>query len=112
MSDAVNEVNSDTRFGSGWISGVLAAGLGAMGFGGVLCLLFPALLTSPQLRAVYPMGVIRGLIQFTILSGFFFGMLSVILRRNKTLGGCGICFSLLAAALGGSQVKVSGQVQS
>jgi hypothetical protein len=37
----------DRRFGSGWISGVLSTTLGAMGFGGVLCLLFPSLLTSP-----------------------------------------------------------------
>jgi hypothetical protein len=28
------------QFGSGWISGVLAVTCGALGYGGVLCLLF------------------------------------------------------------------------
>jgi sterol desaturase/sphingolipid hydroxylase (fatty acid hydroxylase superfamily) len=102
----------DRRFGSGWISGALSATLGAVGFGGVLCLLFPSLLTSPQLRAIYPMNLVRGLIHITLLSAFFFGVLSVILRKNKVLGSIGIGLSLLAAALGGSQVKVEGPVNS
>ena len=49
--------------GSGWISGVGSIVLGAMAFGAVLCLLLPAELTTPELRAVYPMRLIRGLIQ-------------------------------------------------
>lgn len=105
-------MTEETRFGSGWISGVLSAVLGAMGLGGVLCLLFPSLLTSPQLRAVYPMDVIRGLIHITLLSAFFLGILSVILRREKALGAVGIAFSLVAALLGGSRVKVEGPVRS
>jgi sterol desaturase/sphingolipid hydroxylase (fatty acid hydroxylase superfamily) len=101
-----------TGFGSGWISGVLAAVLGAMGLGGVLCLLFPEVLTSPQLRAIYPMGLVRGLIDATLLGGFTFGVLSVALRRNKTLGVCGLVCSMLGAGLGGSQIKVQGPVHS
>ena len=38
------------HFGSGWISGVFSVVLGAMGLGGVLCLLFPEYLTTPSLR--------------------------------------------------------------
>ena len=52
----------DRRFGSGWISGAIAAVLGPMSFGAVLCLRFPQQLTSPHLREVYPMGFMRGLI--------------------------------------------------
>src|ERR1044071_9455677 len=36
----------NARFGSGWISGMVSAVLGIMSFGAVLCLRFPALLTS------------------------------------------------------------------
>src|SRR2546425_4016026 len=79
----------ETRFGSGWISGVLSATLGTMGFGGVLCLLFPSLLTSPELRAIYPMSLVRGLIHFTLLSAFLLGVISVVLRPNKVLGSAG-----------------------
>src|SRR6266404_3328728 len=104
--------HNDRQFGSGWISGAISTTLGAMGFGGVLCLLFPSLLTSPQLRAIYPMNLVRGLIHFTLLGAFFLGVLSVILRRNKVLGCVGIGFSLLAAALGGSRVAIEGPVSS
>jgi lathosterol oxidase len=83
-----------------------------MGFGGVLCLLFPSLLTSPELRAIYPMNLVRGLIHVTLLSAFLLGVISVVLRPNKVLGSVGIGFSLLAAALGGSQIKVEGPVRS
>ena len=38
------------RYGSGWISGVLAVTCGALGYGGVLCLLFPSWLTTPSAR--------------------------------------------------------------
>jgi len=41
------------RFGAGWISGVLSATCGALGYGGVLCLLFPNWLTTPSARALY-----------------------------------------------------------
>jgi hypothetical protein len=44
----------ETRFGSGWISGVFSVALGIMGLGAVLCLLFPDLLTTPDARGWYP----------------------------------------------------------
>ena len=58
----INEFFGDaesTHFGSGWWSGVLAAFFGALSFGAVLCLHFPQLLSSPELRPHYPMHVIR-----------------------------------------------------
>jgi lathosterol oxidase len=102
----------ETRFGSGWISGVIAASLGVMGFGAVLCLHFPDLLTTPELRAVYPMRVVRGLIHVSLIAAFALGVTSLILRRNKTLGAIGVGFALLAALAGGSGVEVTGTVRS
>jgi predicted DNA-binding transcriptional regulator AlpA len=49
-------------FGSGWISGIASIVLGAMAFGAVLCLLFPAQLTTPELREIYPMDLVRALL--------------------------------------------------
>ena len=63
----------DTRIGSGWMSGVLSTTLGAMGFGAVLCLLFPAILTTPSLCAIYPMDLVRSLIQVVLLMAFLLG---------------------------------------
>jgi lathosterol oxidase len=99
-----------TRFGSGWISGVLSVAFGALGYGGVLCLLFPDLLTTPEARPLYPLGEIRLLIHAFLVAGFGLGVLSVLLRRRKTLGLTGIALSVAATLLGGSDVEITGPV--
>ena len=43
------------RFGTGWISGVLAELLGVLALAAVLCLHFPHGLTIPELRSKYPL---------------------------------------------------------
>jgi sterol desaturase/sphingolipid hydroxylase (fatty acid hydroxylase superfamily) len=93
-------------FGSGWISGVASVVLGAIAFGAVLCLLFPARLTTPELRAIYPMELVRALIQGVIVAGFVLGLLSVVLRRSKRLGLAGITIAVVSVLLGGSEVPV------
>jgi len=95
-----------TQFGSGWISGVLSAVLGAMGFGGVLCLLFPQWLTTPDLRVFYPLEVIRSLLQLVLIAAFVLGFVSVLLRRRKVLGLTGLSFATVAVVLGGWQVPI------
>lgn len=42
------------QFGSDWISGVLGVTCGALGYGGVLCLLFPSWLTTYWRQLVWP----------------------------------------------------------
>ena len=75
-----------TGFGSGWISGVLAVTFAGLAYGGVLCLLFPSLLTTPDARGHYPLGVVRFLIYAFLVGAFGLGTLSVFLRRSKRLG--------------------------
>jgi sterol desaturase/sphingolipid hydroxylase (fatty acid hydroxylase superfamily) len=96
--------------GSGWISGTASVVLGAMGFGAVLCLLFPAQLTTPELRAIYPMGVVRRLIEVVIVTGFLLGLVSVVLRKSKVLGLAGLSLAIVAVLLGGWEVPVEGPV--
>jgi len=98
--------DAPVALGTGWISGVLAVFLGVLAVGAVLCLNFPALLTAPELRAVYPMGVIRGLIQAGIVVGFACGFLSTLLRRRKALGIAGMGLAAVATLLGGAAVPV------
>jgi lathosterol oxidase len=93
--------------GSGWITGTASVFLGVLAVGAVLCLHFPALLTAPELRAVYPMPVVRALIQAGIVVGFAGGLLSTLLRRRKALGLVGMGLALLAALLGGAAVPVA-----
>ena len=53
----------------GWATGVASTVLGLMGFAAVLCLWFPALLTTPELRQVYDMTLMRALIKTTLVAG-------------------------------------------
>jgi lathosterol oxidase len=99
-----------TAFGAGWISGVLAVTFAALAFGGVLCLLFPWLLTTPDARGHYPLDVVRFLIYAFLVAGFVLGGLSTILRRSKTLGVTALALATAATLLGGSTAAV-GQVE-
>ena len=45
--------------GRRWLPGIVSVFLGALGLFAVLCLHYPALLTTPELRAVYPMPLVR-----------------------------------------------------
>lgn len=99
------------HFGSGWYSGTLSVFLGGLSVGAVLCFWFPALLTMPELRAVYPMPLVRFLVQSVILGAFVTGMISVVLRRSKWLGLTGAGLATLAVLMGGAQVPVDGPVQ-
>ena len=96
-----------TGFGSGWWSGILSAFFGFLSLGGVLCLLFPQVLTSPELRPHYPMHVIRITIQCLIVGAFIFGVFSSILRKKKNLALTGMLLALAATALGGSSVQIN-----
>jgi sterol desaturase/sphingolipid hydroxylase (fatty acid hydroxylase superfamily) len=95
-----------TRFGSGWISGVLAVVFGALAYGGVLCLLFPSWLTTPDARAHYPLDVVRFLIYACLVASFGLGTLSVLLRRSKALGITALALTTATTLLGGSNAKV------
>jgi sterol desaturase/sphingolipid hydroxylase (fatty acid hydroxylase superfamily) len=106
----INEFFGDaesTGFGTGWWSGVLSTFFGALSLGGVLCLHFPQILSSPELRPHYPMHAIRDLIQGLIIAALLFGVISSILRKKKILALTGILLAFAAAALGGSSVPIN-----
>jgi len=106
----INEFFGDTEpadFGSGWWSGVSSAFFGILSFGAVVCLHFPRLLSSPELRPHYPMHAIRYLIQALIVAAFVFGVVSASLRKKKVLGFTGMLLACAAAALGGSSVPIN-----
>src|SRR5260370_25298600 len=91
----------------GWVAGVLSAVLGALAFGAVLCLWFPAVLTTPALRDVYPMEIVRTAIKIALGVAFVLGVISVLLKRRKALGLTGAGLALLATLMGGSEVAVA-----
>jgi sterol desaturase/sphingolipid hydroxylase (fatty acid hydroxylase superfamily) len=91
----------------GWVTGVVSAVLGALAFGAVLCLWFPAVLTTPALRDVYPMEIVRTTIKVALGAAFVLGVVSVILKRRKALGLTGAGLAILATVMGGSEVAVA-----
>ena len=104
------ETTEPTRFGTGFLSGLLSAILGIAGFGAVLCLRFPEYLTFADLRQYYALGYVRAILHLTLVVSFLLGTISAFLRANKMLALVGIGFTLAAALLGGSQVPVTGDV--
>ena len=110
LEQKINETFGDdepTGFGTGWWSGILSTLFGLIGFGAVLCLHFPQLLTSANLRPQYPMHLMRLAIQAIIVAAIFLGVVSAMLRRKRVLGLTGMMFALAATALGGASVPIN-----
>jgi lathosterol oxidase len=100
------ETFEPTRFGSGFIAGLLSAILGIAGLGAVLAIRFPQIFTYADTRSLYPLAYVRALLHLVLVASFLLGSISVVLRRNKVLGLTGISLTLVAALLGGSQAPL------
>jgi sterol desaturase/sphingolipid hydroxylase (fatty acid hydroxylase superfamily) len=113
LEQKINDLFGDadsTGFGTGWWSGVLSAFFGFLSFGAVLCLHFPQLLSSPELRPHYPMHTMRLVIQVLIVAAILFGVISSILRKKKILALTGMLLAIAATAFGGSSVPINDNV--
>ncbi|HEY8068972.1 MAG TPA: sterol desaturase family protein [Burkholderiales bacterium] len=110
IEEKINEIFGDedpTGFGTGWWSGILSTFFGILAFGAVVCMHFPQVLTSPELRAYYPMPLMRMLVQGVIVAAILFGLVSGMLRRKKILGLTGMSLALAATLLGGASVEIN-----
>jgi len=94
-----------SRLGTGWGSGVSSVFLGSLALGAVVVLWFPGWLSTARFRPLYPVPLLRAVIEGVIALAFVAGAASLLLRRRKVLGitGCGL--SLLAALLGGGGIE-------
>jgi sterol desaturase/sphingolipid hydroxylase (fatty acid hydroxylase superfamily) len=102
----------DTRFGGGFVSGAFAVAFGVLSAGGVLCLRYPALLTTPDARGYYPLDLFRFLIHLFLVAAFGLGVLSILLSRRGPLGLTAIGCVVAASLFGGSQVPIEGSLES
>lgn len=92
--------------GTGWLSGVLGIALALLALMAVLCLHFPQYLTLPELRARYPLGLVRLAIDLALLAAMALAGLSMLLRRRKALGLAGLALAGAALALGAGGVDI------
>ena len=104
-----DDTEPDT-FGSGWLSGTTSVFLGVISVAAIACFYFPRMLTSPDVRALLPMPIIRTILQLVIGVAFLLGLLSTMLRRRKVLGGTGMALALGASLAGGGNAPVEGAV--
>jgi lathosterol oxidase len=93
--------------GRRWLPGILSAFLGALGLLAVACLHCPALLTTPELRAVYPMAAVRTAIATGLAAAIGLGALALVADRGRRLGTLGLALALAAQLAGGADVEVA-----
>jgi lathosterol oxidase len=92
--------------GRRWLLGIASVFLATLAGFAVLCLHFPEWLTTPELRAVYPMGWVRGAIAGGILAAAALGAVAIALGRGRRLGAAGLLLALAAQLAGGAWVEV------
>lgn len=108
LRDELELPREHRRFGTGWISGVAGLVLGIVGLAAVLCLRYPDVLTVPDAREFYNVGLIRLALHVVLIGAFVLGIVSITLREVKALGFTAIGLVLVATILGGSRAEVSG----
>jgi len=91
--------------GDGRLSGALSLGLGVLSLFAVLCFRFPELLTTPELRAVYPLAWLRATLFGALVLALGLGALSVLLGERRRLGYGGTACAGAAIALGGPWIE-------
>ena len=95
----------ELRLGDGRLSGALSLGLGLLSLLAVLCFRFPEWLTTPALRTVLPLGVVRAVLFAALVLAVALGVLSLVLGARRSLGWTGLASAGAAIALGGAWVE-------
>jgi sterol desaturase/sphingolipid hydroxylase (fatty acid hydroxylase superfamily) len=95
----------ERHFGTGWISGVIALTLSVIGLGTVLCLRYPDVLTVPEAREFYNVGLIRLALHAVLIAAFLLATVSIVLRKNKIIAFVALAGVLVATVLGGPNAQ-------
>jgi len=108
MDDPMQSPDRSTaRLRPRFVPGAVSLFLGVLALAAVLCLHFPALLTTPELREIYPMTLVRETIRAAILAAGALGALALLLDRGKRLGAIALGCALAATLAGGADVPVA-----
>lgn len=93
------------RFGSGWFSGFFALLFAVVGFGMVVALRFPEYFATPELQVLKDWGGFRLFVHLILLASYALALLSLLLRPRKALGFTALGIGIVAALMGGANVK-------
>ena len=92
--------------GKGLASGVLGLVLAGLGLLAVLAFHFPEYLTTPELRRLYPVALLRQLLLAALVAAGAIATINLLLARVRWLNATALALVATAAALGGHQVPV------
>lgn len=93
------------RVGQGRISSTLTATLGILSFFGVLCFRFPEYLTTPDLREVYDVDLLRLILKSAMWTTVFLGLLCFLRGKRRVLASVGLVSVAMAWVLGGYGIE-------
>jgi sterol desaturase/sphingolipid hydroxylase (fatty acid hydroxylase superfamily) len=95
------EAPEETRkFGSGWLSGMLALVLGGCGLLLLLSQQYPTLFSVDDLKFLHNSPVYIHVVQGMALVAFMLACVNLVLRRNKVLGFSALVLVMLTTTLG------------
>jgi len=104
MSDAHPASFTRPAIGEGRIGGFLCAAIGLLSVAAVLCLRYPAFLTTPELRPHYDVELLRLVLAVSMVIGAGLGVLSIVLGGPRARAAIGLSALFLAMLLGGPYV--------
>jgi sterol desaturase/sphingolipid hydroxylase (fatty acid hydroxylase superfamily) len=92
-------------FGSGWFSGFFALLFAVIGCGMVVALRYPEYFATPELQAVKNWAGFRVFVHLVLLASYALALLSLLVRPRKAMGFTALGIGIVAALLGGANVK-------
>jgi sterol desaturase/sphingolipid hydroxylase (fatty acid hydroxylase superfamily) len=98
------EENPRPKIGEGRIGSFLCLAIGVLSVAAVLCLRFPAFLTTPELRPHYDVELLRLILAVSMVIGAGLGVLSITLGGPRLRAAIGLSALFLAMLLGGPYV--------
>ena len=102
----VRRPDREFRIGNGRISGYGSLFLGSMSLAAVLAYLYPAYLTTTELRTGYDAAFLQEVLKYSMWLALFLGVITFIIKRQRSLGFMGIILTLIAFALGGYTIPL------
>jgi hypothetical protein len=96
--------NARPRIGDGRTGSFICAAVGLLSVASVICLRYPAFLTTPELRAHYDMDFLRLFLAVSMVIGASLGIISLVLGGPRLRVIIGLSAMFLAMLLGGPYV--------
>jgi len=97
--------SSRPRIGEGRIGSSLCAAIGVLSVAAVLCLRYPAFLTTPELRIHYDVELLRLTLAIAMVVGAWLGVVGIVLGGPRLRAAVGLSALFLAMLLGGPYVS-------